>query len=567
MFVVKRLKEFKIKSHLLRHCALVHGLPLPPCSPRPVSKTRTAFYLGNTTFIYYYLTNLQTNFVFFLLSAVTPTTRLARRFCAHLLRPRHAARFPFLPISAAAIRQDCKFIQLLWVCWIINLLGLLKQSKCAWHARLRPKCNPWCCVLRNLWHQFVLRNAYVSLIWLSVWLAARSNLRRLHGSFYLTVPYPNQSWRVKLSPSLPRPPVSTTRVYIYIFYAWNLTAVFKFYFIDGSLIYDKIVLPQREPERLKRRPDDSPMDGNLKQQFLCVNAMKNWISIFELAPPFKRSARESPSNVTSPLSVLAPLSGLAMGISASPTPNAAAPFLPNLTSISSLPISSLRPNIPPELYVSALANSSGLAPLLPGAKGSPSPSSAISPTVKPGLLPAAPQSLVASNPLAGRGARHGGRGALHGHTGGRIKQLPTWMDAPDDLFFHSTQVTKWVWRCLIVSWNLLHRACMGQAFSFATTWCFFGREPFPTCHPTSNYRSSSYFNRRILWILGNSGASWPPRSCGARPANLGDRWPRAKPKESNKQSPARLYNPFCFCLFLQCLFFIILILPAVFELL
>lgn len=90
--------------------------------------------------------------------------------------------------------------------------------------------------------------------------------------------------------------------------------------------------------------------------------------------------------------------------------------------------------------MSALANSSGLG--LPGAKGSPSPSSAISPTVKPGLLPAAPQSLVAPNPLAGRGARHGGRGALHGHSGGRIKQLPTWMDAPDDLFFHSTQVTK-----------------------------------------------------------------------------------------------------------------------------
>lgn len=44
-------------------------------------------------------------------TAVTPITRLARRFSAHLLRPRHAARFPFLPISAAAIRQDCKFVQ------------------------------------------------------------------------------------------------------------------------------------------------------------------------------------------------------------------------------------------------------------------------------------------------------------------------------------------------------------------------------------------------------------------------------------------------------------------------
>lgn len=141
-----------------------------------------------------------------------------------------------------------------------------------------------------------------------------------------------------------------------------------------------------------------------------------------------------------------------MGISGSPTPVAASPFLPNLSSIASLPISSLRPNIPSELYVSALANSSGLVPLLPGSKGSPSPSSAISPTVKPSLLPSVPQSLTAPNLLAGRGARsHGSRGGLHGHSGGRIKQLPTWMDAPDDLFFHSTQITKWVRHCPIVS--------------------------------------------------------------------------------------------------------------------
>lgn len=31
--------------------------------------------------------------------------------------------------------------------------------------------------------------------------------------------------------------------------------------LDGSLIYDKIVLPQREADRLKRRPDESPLDG------------------------------------------------------------------------------------------------------------------------------------------------------------------------------------------------------------------------------------------------------------------------------------------------------------------
>ena len=70
-------------------------------------KTRTAFYLGNLIFPSSCLRSFcQTICLIFV--AVTPSTRLARRFCGHLLRPRHAARFPFLPISAAAIRQECK---------------------------------------------------------------------------------------------------------------------------------------------------------------------------------------------------------------------------------------------------------------------------------------------------------------------------------------------------------------------------------------------------------------------------------------------------------------------------
>ena len=152
------------------------------------------------------------------------------------------------------------------------------------------------------------------------------------------------------------------------------------------------------------------------------------------APPYKRSARESPGNVTSPLSVLAtPLSGLAMGMSGSPNASSGVPFLPNL------PMSSLRTNLPPELYVSALTGSSGMVPLIPGSKASPS-SATISPTGKASLLPsAAPIAMT-----GGRSGRsHGSRGSgIPGHSGGRVKQLPTWMDAPDDLFFHSTQITK-----------------------------------------------------------------------------------------------------------------------------
>ncbi|XP_064489544.1 metastasis-associated protein MTA3-like isoform X2 [Ornithodoros turicata] len=79
-------KEFKLKAHLARHCATAHGLALRAGSPRPVVKTRAAFYL-----------------------CTTPLTRATRRMCGRsVLRPRHAARNPFQPINVIAIKQECQ---------------------------------------------------------------------------------------------------------------------------------------------------------------------------------------------------------------------------------------------------------------------------------------------------------------------------------------------------------------------------------------------------------------------------------------------------------------------------
>ncbi|ESP02280.1 hypothetical protein LOTGIDRAFT_180212 [Lottia gigantea] len=80
-----RLVEFKLKTHLARHLATAHGLAIRPGSPKPVMKTRTAFCL-----------------------VTTALTRLSRRLCKDLLRPKHAARLPFIPINIAAIKQECK---------------------------------------------------------------------------------------------------------------------------------------------------------------------------------------------------------------------------------------------------------------------------------------------------------------------------------------------------------------------------------------------------------------------------------------------------------------------------
>lgn len=77
-------KEFKLKAQLSRHCAQAHGLHLRSGSPRPIMKTRAAFYLHTNQ-----------------------AARVARRVCSSLFRKRHAARRPLEPINVAAIKQEC----------------------------------------------------------------------------------------------------------------------------------------------------------------------------------------------------------------------------------------------------------------------------------------------------------------------------------------------------------------------------------------------------------------------------------------------------------------------------
>ncbi|XP_048486099.1 metastasis-associated protein MTA3 isoform X4 [Plutella xylostella] len=75
-------KEFKLRAHLARHIATAHGSGVE--GARPVMKTRAAFYLH-----------------------ASPFTRLARRLCRALRRPRHFARAPFSPINLAQVKHEC----------------------------------------------------------------------------------------------------------------------------------------------------------------------------------------------------------------------------------------------------------------------------------------------------------------------------------------------------------------------------------------------------------------------------------------------------------------------------
>uniref|UniRef100_A0A2A4JPS0 Metastasis-associated protein MTA3 n=1 Tax=Heliothis virescens TaxID=7102 RepID=A0A2A4JPS0_HELVI len=78
--VLNCAKEFKLRAHLARHVATAHG---GGEGARPVMKTRAAFYLR-----------------------ASPFTRLARRLCRALRRPRHHARAPFSPINLQQVKHE-----------------------------------------------------------------------------------------------------------------------------------------------------------------------------------------------------------------------------------------------------------------------------------------------------------------------------------------------------------------------------------------------------------------------------------------------------------------------------
>lgn len=80
-------KEFKLKAHLARHYAQAHGIAIRSGSPRPIMKTRTAFYLHTTG-----------------------VTKLSRRLCRNIIRSKKAARQPSYSINLQAVKLECKHL-------------------------------------------------------------------------------------------------------------------------------------------------------------------------------------------------------------------------------------------------------------------------------------------------------------------------------------------------------------------------------------------------------------------------------------------------------------------------
>lgn len=89
----------------MRHYAQSHGIAMRSGSPRPIMKTRTAFYLHTT-----------------------PATRLSRKLCRQLIRSKKAARQPSFAINIQNVKQECKMFLFFFLKlnFLTNFFFLLK---------------------------------------------------------------------------------------------------------------------------------------------------------------------------------------------------------------------------------------------------------------------------------------------------------------------------------------------------------------------------------------------------------------------------------------------------------
>lgn len=71
----------------MRHFAQAHGIAIRSGSPRPIMKTRSAFYLQTTV-----------------------TTKVSRKLCRSMIKSKKAARQPSYSISLTAVKAECKIV-------------------------------------------------------------------------------------------------------------------------------------------------------------------------------------------------------------------------------------------------------------------------------------------------------------------------------------------------------------------------------------------------------------------------------------------------------------------------
>ncbi|XP_011500934.1 PREDICTED: metastasis-associated protein MTA3 isoform X2 [Ceratosolen solmsi marchali] len=335
-------KEFKLKAHLSRHYASAHGVDLRGNtgpgnvvsgigvglgiglggggSPRPVMKTRSAFYLRTSTL-----------------------ARAARRLCAGQLRSRHVARAPHQPVNAVPLRHLCASPQL-----ANKTPAELRVLARAVRPRVRPRVTD-----------------------IATRLGDHPQPRQPGDWDWLQLTAPGQRKQPDRV-SFPRPPKAP----------------------DGSLLYEKV---PNKPE-VDRLPVTPPIQPTLQAQ---QNILKR------TRPPFDES------NGADGI-------GLNALVSSGQPPTKRSQHLQPLHSNARTSLEHLSTNVP---VVAA-----GVSPMT-------------------AMVPATLSPLTA--PLNGR-TGHSNIIPIQGQMSrsNARKQVMSWMDAPDDVYFRATDQTKRIRRSL-----------------------------------------------------------------------------------------------------------------------
>lgn len=340
-------KEFKLKAQLARHYAQAHGIQIRSGSPRPIMKTRTAFYL---------FTNL--------------TTRLSRRLCRQIVRSKKAARQPSYSINTTAVKQEFTIAESgKSIADIRRLLTYKKRDRGSVTHIANRLGNPGPTV--------------------GDWLILTPKDK---------MPKPEVV-------AFPKPPKAP----------------------DGSLIYDRI------PNKVEAEP--KPLNAAAATAAAVASSLPGVTVNAIGGPGLGGSGGGVGSNAVPPA---IPSLGSTAGVTAGRTTPNAATTGPGL--VASSPITPTQPaSLKRRNYEDANGIDGPVAPPTKRPNKDPMPSHRPTPEQYAAMLAAA---KAAGQPLPRHHMNGKPKIAQLARTGSGRKQVISWMDAPDDVYYRSTEASR-----------------------------------------------------------------------------------------------------------------------------
>lgn len=228
-------KDYKLKTHLVKHFAQAHGFGIRSNSPRPIMKTRSAFYLQTTL-----------------------TTKLSRKLCRSVIKSKKAARQPSYAISLNSVKAEC---ELALFAGSSNLWILIHSNFYCFHSQSQIKLLTLILLILRIYWSVKRRIAVVSHSSQIDLAILRQQV--VNGSNWLHVTYCQNPRRFR-SPNLRRRPMEVW--YMIAFPTRSLSRKNLWFRIRLDV---PLSLPQTWPVQQQRQHHHSPTCLHLSQPRRC----------------------------------------------------------------------------------------------------------------------------------------------------------------------------------------------------------------------------------------------------------------------------------------------------------